>query len=182
MTLVWTILATLVILQLSVFYTTIYLHRTLTHRGMKVHPVIATLMHLHLTLFTGIDPREWVAVHRKHHHFSDKEGDPHSPYLYGLWHVFLGNAYYYRREAKNQAMVSKYTRDYTPTIIDKLPIGGLGIRIFVGWSLKNEFILASLGMKKPNVGFHLWMWSLRVVAPVAIVALIIALATGKISA
>ncbi|MCP5112953.1 MAG: hypothetical protein GY953_19170 [bacterium] len=120
------ILVTIVFLQVSVFLTTIYLHRALTHRGMKIHPVVATLMHLHLTLFTGIDPREWVAVHRKHHHFSDKEGDPHSPYLLGLWHVFLGNAYYYRREAKNPATVHRYTRDYEGTVIDKLPIGGFG--------------------------------------------------------
>lgn len=129
MPLVWMILITLVILQLSVLFTTIYLHRTLTHRGMSVHPALATLMHLHLTIFTGIDPKEWVAVHRKHHHFSDKEGDPHSPYLLGMWHVLFGNAIYYRREAKNKATVQKYTRDYKGTIIDKIPIGGFGVLI-----------------------------------------------------
>jgi len=72
---------TLVILQVSVFCTTIYLHRTKTHRGLELHPVVGLLMHLELSLFTGMVPREWAAVHRKHHHFSDVEGDPHSPYI-----------------------------------------------------------------------------------------------------
>lgn len=133
---------TLVILQMSVFFTTIYLHRYITHRGLKLHPVVANLMHLHLTLFTGLIPREWAAVHRKHHHFSDKEGDPHSPYLLGLWHVLLGNYFYYKREASNAATVRKYTPDYTPDLIDHIPLvrygvfGGLLIFMALfGWKL-----------------------------------------------
>jgi fatty-acid desaturase len=51
-------------------------------------------MHLELALLSGIQTREWVAVHRKHHHFSDQEGEPHSPYIYGLWHVLFGNFFY----------------------------------------------------------------------------------------
>ncbi|MBN2714937.1 MAG: sodium-dependent transporter [Deltaproteobacteria bacterium] len=60
-----------------------------------------------------------------------------------------------------------------------LPVGGLGTTLFVGWFLKNDFILRELGIKNSNVIFNLWIWCLRVVAPVAIVALIIAVATGK---
>src|SRR5258708_6128020 len=103
MTLLWMIFITLVILQLSVLFTTILLHRCLTHRGLDLHPAVRNLMHLELALFTGIIPREWVAVHRKHHHFSDQEGDPHSPYIYGLWHVLFGNFFYYRKEKRNPA-------------------------------------------------------------------------------
>jgi stearoyl-CoA desaturase (delta-9 desaturase) len=78
-------------------------------------------MHLELALFTGIVPREWVAVHRKHHHFSDQEGDPHSPYIYGLWHVLFGNLFYYRNEKNNLATIRKYTPDYRPDFLDRLP-------------------------------------------------------------
>ena len=60
---------TLVIVQISVCCTTIFLHRTKTHRGLELHPVVGFLMHLHLAIFTGVIPREWAAVHRKHHHF-----------------------------------------------------------------------------------------------------------------
>jgi stearoyl-CoA desaturase (delta-9 desaturase) len=123
------ILITVGILQLSVLFTTIYLHRAQCHRGLDLHPFVGTLMHLHLALFTGITPREWVAVHRKHHHFSDKEGDPHSPYLLGMWHVLFGNYFYYQKEVKNQATIRKYTPDYVPDWVDRLPIGGFGIYV-----------------------------------------------------
>jgi stearoyl-CoA desaturase (delta-9 desaturase) len=131
-----------VIMQISVFCTTIYLHRALTHRGLEVREPLATLMHLHLSLFTGIVPREWVAVHRKHHQFSDKEGDPHSPYLEGLWAVFFGNVYFYRKTANDAAVVRKYTPDYKGTVIDKVPQQNrifmiFGIALFVwmfGWA------------------------------------------------
>ena len=141
MSFLWMFMITVVILQVSVFVTTIYLHRSMCHRGLDLHPVLANLMHLHLTLFTGIVPREWVAVHRKHHHFSDKEGDPHSPYLLGLWHVFFGNFFYYRNEIQNEATVRKYTPDYKPDLIDRIPGGGygayVGLVIFMllfGWA------------------------------------------------
>lgn len=126
MDLIWIFAITCGILQLSVFCTTMYLHRSLTHRGVDYHPAIAFLMHLELVLFTGIVPREWVAVHRKHHHFSDREGDPHSPRLFGLWKVLFGNFFYYRRECKNKTTIRKYTPDYRPNILDRLPFAGYG--------------------------------------------------------
>lgn len=137
MSILWMLVITCVVLQLSVFATTIFLHRTLTHRGLRLHPVVGNLMHLHIKLFTGIQPRQWVAVHRKHHHFSDKEGDPHSPHLEGLWTVLFGNAFMYRKEARNPATVNKYTPDYKEDWVDKIPFGAYGC--FVGWAL---FILA----------------------------------------
>lgn len=137
MSLVWMALITLGILQMSVFFTTIYLHRSLTHRGLELHPWLKVFMHLHLALFTGIQPRQWVAVHRKHHHFSDGEGDPHSPLVHGLWTVFFGNPFLYRREANNPATIAKYTKDYREDFIDRIPgiewsaLGGLAIFVLL---------------------------------------------------
>lgn len=51
----------------------------------------------------------WVADHRRHHAFSDREGDPHSPWLYGtsvaalargFWHAHMG--WIFDRDATNQ--------------------------------------------------------------------------------
>lgn len=141
MHLLWIVAITVVILQVSVFLTTIYLHRAITHRGLQLHPVIANLMHLHLSIFTGVVPRQWAAVHRKHHHFSDREGDPHSPKVYGLWRVLLGNYFYYKRETKNTATVLKYTPDYMTDLVDRIPLIEYGVfaglAIFVvmfGWA------------------------------------------------
>jgi stearoyl-CoA desaturase (delta-9 desaturase) len=131
---------TVAILQTSVFLTTIYLHRAKCHRGLDLHPFVANLMNLHLRLFTGIVPRQWVAVHRKHHHFSDREGDPHSPYLLGLWNVLFGNYFYYRKEIRNEATIRKYTPDHKADLIDRIPgmrlapLAGLGIFMWMfGW-------------------------------------------------
>jgi stearoyl-CoA desaturase (delta-9 desaturase) len=133
MSLFWMSVITLVILQTSVFFTTIYLHRAKTHRGVELHPAVEFLMHAELSLFTGVVPRHWAAVHRKHHHFSDEAGDPHSPYIYGMWTVLFGNYFFYRKEAGNPAVVRKYTPDWKDDTLDKIPgieyalLGGLAI-------------------------------------------------------
>jgi stearoyl-CoA desaturase (delta-9 desaturase) len=123
-------IATLVILQISVFCTTIYLHRAKTHRGLELHPAVGLLMHLHLTVFTGVIPRQWVAVHRKHHHFSDEAGDPHSPVQLGIWKVLFGNYFLYKAEANNPATIRKYTPDWKPDFLDRVP--GLHYGVFLG--------------------------------------------------
>ena len=101
----------LLLLQVAVFSTTIFLHRAATHRALILHPVVELIFRACLWITTGINTREWVAVHRKHHAFTDEEGDPHSPYLEGFWSVQLGNVFHYMREAKDKAVIEKYTRD-----------------------------------------------------------------------
>ena len=126
----WMAVITVLILQISVFCTTIYLHRSKTHRALELHPVVGFLMHLHLTVFTGVVPREWVAVHRKHHHFSDHEGDPHSPLIFGLWKVLFGNYFLYKKETTNQATIRKYTPEWKNDWIDHIP--GMHYGVFLG--------------------------------------------------
>jgi len=100
--------------QVAAFSTTIYLHRGVTHRALVLHPAIAWCFRFALWITTGLSTREWVAVHRKHHMYTDKEGDPHSPHLHGFWSVQLGNVFYYVREARNGDTVEKYARDIKP--------------------------------------------------------------------
>ncbi len=133
MSLLWMIVITGAILQTSVFFTTIYLHRCKTHRGLELHPVVGLLMHLELALFTGIVPRQWAAVHRKHHHFSDREGDPHSPYLLGLWTVLFGNYFLYRKQARDREVVAKYTPDWKNDLLDRIP--GLSFAPLAGMAI-----------------------------------------------
>ena len=57
----------LLVTQVAVFGTTIYLHRAATHRSIVLHPVVAWLFRASLWVTTGIVTDEWVAVHRKHH-------------------------------------------------------------------------------------------------------------------
>jgi stearoyl-CoA desaturase (Delta-9 desaturase) len=97
--------------QVAVFSTTIFLHRTATHRALTMHPALEFAFKFALWLTTGLSTKEWVAVHRKHHAFTDQEGDPHSPKLEGFWQVQLGNVYYYMREVKKPEVLERYARD-----------------------------------------------------------------------
>jgi stearoyl-CoA desaturase (delta-9 desaturase) len=105
------LIASALVTQVAVFSTTIFLHRTATHRALTMHPALEFAFKFALWLTTGLSTKEWVAVHRKHHAFTDQEGDPHSPKLEGFWAVQLGNVYYYMREVKNPATVERYARD-----------------------------------------------------------------------
>jgi stearoyl-CoA desaturase (delta-9 desaturase) len=55
--------------------------------------------------------KQWVAIHRKHHSVTDKEGDPHSPHVYGIWHVLFKGASLYHSASKNTKMISSFGRD-----------------------------------------------------------------------
>jgi len=103
-----------VLAQIAIGATSIYLHRALAHRSLSLHPGVGFLFRVVLWLLTGQRRQEWVAVHRKHHTFVDKEGDPHSPLLLGFWKVQLGNVYYYVREARNQETLEKFAPDLAP--------------------------------------------------------------------
>jgi stearoyl-CoA desaturase (Delta-9 desaturase) len=52
--------------------------------------------------------KQWVAVHRKHHRFSDEPGDPHSPHVYGIKRVFFKGAVLYHAASKDKNMVDAY--------------------------------------------------------------------------
>jgi len=127
------ILLVVVTVQLSSFATTIYLHRCLAHRGLYLSPIVAFPMRLQLWLATGIKPKQWVAVHRKHHRHTDVLGDPHSPVLEGLWHILLGNLYYYGREARHTETVAMFAPDVGNGWLDRyfFRLGILGISLGV---------------------------------------------------
>ncbi len=152
-TILWCILAAFCIAQVSSFCTTIYLHRTMTHGALKLHPFIANLMHLQLMICTGIVPREWAAVHRKHHRFSDQEGDPHSPYIEGLWKVLFLNVVMYRREIRNPDTIATFTPNWQKDFIDRWiprqgwvgPAFGFAVlALSFGWLLGVSFWLGAV--------------------------------------
>jgi stearoyl-CoA desaturase (delta-9 desaturase) len=60
---------------------TVGFHRLLTHRSFKCHRVVrAGFAALGSAAAEG-PVIDWVATHRKHHQFSDVDGDPHSPHV-----------------------------------------------------------------------------------------------------
>jgi stearoyl-CoA desaturase (delta-9 desaturase) len=83
----------------SAFGITIGYHRLLTHRSFDApRPVRYALAIMGQTAVQG-PVVDWVADHRKHHAFTDEDGDPHSPHLHGgglkgalhgLYHAHVG--------------------------------------------------------------------------------------------
>jgi stearoyl-CoA desaturase (delta-9 desaturase) len=61
-----------------------------------------------LWLTTGMVTRQWVAIHRKHHRFTEQPGDPHSPHIYGIWRVLFKGAGLYHNASKDSVMVNTY--------------------------------------------------------------------------
>ncbi|MGW3542861.1 acyl-CoA desaturase [Nocardia niigatensis] len=62
---------------------TVGYHRLFTHRTFKVAPWVATMLAILGSMAGQGGVLSWVALHRRHHEYSDREGDPHSPNLSG---------------------------------------------------------------------------------------------------
>lgn len=99
---------TLVMTHITIVCVTLFLHRGQAHRGIEFHPVLEHFMRFWLWLTTGMVTKEWVAIHRKHHQSTDRDGDPHSPLVYGIWRVLFKGALLYHDAAKDRAMVNSY--------------------------------------------------------------------------
>ncbi|MDO8728475.1 MAG: fatty acid desaturase [bacterium] len=141
-----TIVVALIVTQMATFSTTIYLHRAMAHHALALRPTVIRIFRLILWITTGQKTREWVAVHRKHHSFTDQDGDPHSPLLEGFWSIQFGNVFYYLKALKDENILTKYASDIEDDIWDRwlFNYGRLGISIGiillivilgVGWGL-----------------------------------------------
>ena len=103
------IVVTLVLTHITIAGVTIYLHRSQAHRGLDLHPIVAHFFRFWLWLTTGMLTREWVAIHRKHHAKCEREGDPHSPIMFGLEKVLWQGAELYREEALNEETLKRFS-------------------------------------------------------------------------
>jgi len=64
-------------------------HRLLTHRGFKTPKWVEYVLTICGTLAFEGGPIAWVATHRIHHMYTEREGDPHSP-RDGFWWSHMG--------------------------------------------------------------------------------------------
>jgi stearoyl-CoA desaturase (delta-9 desaturase) len=116
---------------------TLFLHRAQTHRGVAFSRAVEVPMRIWLWLSTAIVTKEWVACHRKHHAFADREGDPHSPLLEGLRNIIIQGAFYYRKAVRQPGILEKYGKG-TPNdwlerhILGRKGLSSLGIVVMLG--------------------------------------------------
>jgi stearoyl-CoA desaturase (delta-9 desaturase) len=134
------LLAGLLIMQLANLTTTVYLHRSLTHKALTLRAPLAWFSRLTTWLTTGIRPRQWVAVHRKHHAHTDDPQDPHSPLILGWKRVLFFNVPLYRRAAADPENLRKYAKDLPRTTVDRIFFD----RALVGLTLGTTFLILVL--------------------------------------
>jgi fatty-acid desaturase len=152
-------------------------HRLLTHRGYQVPKWLEHSMAICATLSLEGGPIFWVATHRVHHQFSDREGDPHTPREGGWWAhlgwIVWGNALH-AQTALLERYVPDLSRDRFYLWLSRfhwIPITASGALLFglgwlwggwhnaVGMLLWGGFLRVTLGLHATwlvNSATHLW--------------------------
>ena len=128
---------------------TVGFHRLFTHRSFETYRPVRYVFAVLGQMAVEGDVVAWVSDHRKHHQFSDKEGDPHSPHhgfddgvagaLKGLWHAHTGWLF----SAAGRADQARYAKDLLADrgmrVIARLfgPVVLLSLLIpaLVGWAI-----------------------------------------------
>ena len=111
------------------FGITIGFHRYFTHRAFETNPLFRRLLAVAGSMAVQGPIIKWVADHRRHHAFSDQEGDPHSPHLEdgpgvrgvvkGLWHAHMG-WFFSNEETSAQRWAPDLLKDDAIKRIDRL--------------------------------------------------------------
>ncbi|MFI0817418.1 acyl-CoA desaturase [Streptomyces sp. NPDC021098] len=82
-------------------------HRFFSHRSFSAGPAVTAFWGIAGSMAAQGPVVFWVAIHRQHHAFTDRDGDPHSPRplsdgwtarLRGLWHGHVGWLFSVRRQ------------------------------------------------------------------------------------
>jgi stearoyl-CoA desaturase (delta-9 desaturase) len=139
---------------------TVGFHRLFTHRSFKTKkPIRATLAVLGSAAIEG-PIISWVADHRKHHTFSDQEGDPHSPHvgheggwrgaLRGLVHAHVGWLFIHTHRGKRNRYARDLIEDPVVSFVDRTfvfwAVGGLVMAFALGWAIGGSFYAALTGL------------------------------------
>ena len=126
---VWQMLVVLVVAgQLTMASTTLYLHRSVSHRGVDFHPLVAHWFRFWSWLTTGMITKEWAAIHRKHHARCETAEDPHSPRFSGIGEVLWRGTELYRKAALRAKTAGlNIVRNYVGNYCTSLEMAGASL-------------------------------------------------------
>jgi len=114
-------------------------HRLLTHRSFQTFLPIRRALALLGALAGEGPPITWVAVHRKHHRYADKQGDPHTP-RDGAWWSHVLWLFPRPRHPQWQQMIERHAKDLL-----KDPFMRLLDKTFLVWHCALGLALFMLG-------------------------------------
>ena len=144
-------------------------HRLLTHRGYKTPKWVEYGLTICATLALEGGPIFWVATHRIHHQFSDKEGDPHSP-RDGKWWSHMGWILMGKSMHHDATTLARYVPDlakdrfqvwitryhYVPMIVLGLALLAIGGLPFLLWGIFLRTVVGLHATWLVNSATHLW--------------------------
>jgi len=134
----WQVAAvTLALTHVTIVCVTVYLHRHSAHRALTLHPAVAHFFRFWLWITTGMNTKEWTAIHRKHHAWVETPDDPHSPVVEGLGKVLWEGTELYRAAAKPETL-EKYGKGTPDDWIERnlyTPHSVAGIVLLLGLNL-----------------------------------------------
>ncbi|MHB1537359.1 MAG: acyl-CoA desaturase [Solirubrobacteraceae bacterium] len=146
---------------------TVGYHRLLTHRSFKTAPWLRGVFTILGTMAVEGSVIAWVADHRKHHAYSDRPGDPHSPHghgdgvrgaVRGLLHAHVGWLFAAGGRSNAERFAPDLLADPVVTFVD---------RTFVLWSLLGLALPFGLGYAfggslDAGLGALLWGGAVRI--------------------
>ncbi len=128
---------------------TVGFHRLFTHRSFKTSRALRAVLAVLGSAAIEGPVISWVADHRKHHAFSDREGDPHSPHvdhgvgwrgaLRGLAHAHLGWLFIHTQRGSRERYAPDLLADPIVAFVDRTflawALGGLGASFLLGYAI-----------------------------------------------
>lgn len=143
-------------------------HRLLTHGSFRTYAPIRHFLALVGGLSGEGSALEWVANHRKHHAFSDDEGDPHSPHDGGWWSHIIW-FFWHKPAPMRQAYLQRWTPDLLKDpMMEKIAylfipsIFGLGFFLILigvlleGWGLAVSLVVWGIFVRMVFVMHSTW--------------------------
>ncbi len=128
---------------------TVGFHRLLTHKAFDTFPAVKATFAVLGSMAVQGPVINWVADHRKHHAFTDVDGDPHSPHLSklpgllgalsGLWHAHVGWLFTEEGRAARERYAGDMLEDPVMRFVDRMFFVWVGIGLAVpfalGWAI-----------------------------------------------
>jgi stearoyl-CoA desaturase (delta-9 desaturase) len=147
---------------------TVGFHRLLTHRAFKTKPWLRFVFAALGSAAVEGPVIEWVAYHRRHHAFSDEEGDPHSPHvgrgrgvrgaLAGLFHAHVGWVMFSTDPADERRYAPDLMRDPVVRFVDRTFLLWLAAGLAVPFGLG----VALTGTIRGGLTALLWGGAIRI--------------------
>lgn len=150
------VLLTLALFAVTGHGVTVGFHRMLTHGSFKANRPLKIVLALAGSMAVEGSVVGWVANHRRHHMFSDRKGDPHSPYVDGTAELGLARGFMHAHmgwlfrsdDTAARRFAPDLLRDRDLVVISKLfpllALASLALPFGLGWLLSGRTLLGGL--------------------------------------